>query len=124
MNRPVFNTRAVFLVMASLAMMLKLLLAPGLMPSMDARGEATLVICTSAGSKVIADPFSDAGEQKKPPCPFESQSAAATVTPPQPVRLAAIDYPVASSPVETGAAPGRGLTAPPPPSTGPPLLLA
>jgi hypothetical protein len=116
-------SRAAALVLAVMAMTMRLLFAPGLMPAVDTHGVATLVLCTSHGAKIIPDPDAPAGEHRKP-CPFEGQASAAPVDAPQPLRLVAFEYPAIVEPTGANVSPRHDLTAPPPPQTGPPVSLA
>lgn len=122
--------RDAFLVLATLAIALKIMIPAGFMPSVDPRdGAVALVLCTSQGVKVVdrlpgqtdehdGQPAHDA------PCPFAAQGAA---TPP-PVMAAVVQAEPAPdveplAPAALAAVPGRGLAAPPPPPTGPPVAL-
>jgi hypothetical protein len=122
-NQRTSSTREIAIVLAAIAMVLRLLFAPGLMPGLDAHGAATLTLCTSQGMKVIPNPAAPASQHQKS-CPFEGQASAAPADAPEPLRLAAIEYPIIAEFLHTHVSPGRGLIAPPPPQTGPPLALA
>lgn len=113
--------------LAFLALTFAILVPPGFMPTSDASGHGlAIVICTGHGPLQL-DPSTD---HKVPPgkskagaaCPF-----AANVTPPLPPAVAVGVQPAPFGFVASAAisyqAPGRGLAAPPPPSTGPPVLI-
>ena len=124
--------RDAFLVLATLAIALKIMIPAGFMPSVDPRdGAIALVLCTSEGVKVVDRPpgSHQTGEHDgKPahdaPCPFAAQGAA---TPPPAMAAFAEAEPIAhvepSARIARTVIPGRGLAAPPPPPTGPPVAL-
>jgi len=113
--------------LAFLALAFAIVVPPGFMPASRADGQGlAIVICTGHGPLQL-DPSPD---HKAPPgkskagaaCPF-----AANVTPPllpvfgvgaRPATFGVVPVASVSPP-----APGRGLAAPPPPATGPPLLI-
>ncbi|MBQ1562956.1 DUF2946 family protein [Caulobacter sp.] len=127
--------RDAFLVLATLAIALKIMIPAGYMPGMEPRNGLpfALVLCTGDGARMVEPGQSLAGhkgdsQDKKAAhdggCPFASQGAAApppTVTATDAVQLVA--YLAPPTPLERAVAPGRGLAAPPPPPTGPPALL-
>ncbi|AAK25461.1 DUF2946 family protein [Caulobacter vibrioides] len=141
MTRPTSNARLLardaFLALALLAVVLKVMIPAGFMPSAESRNGLpfALVLCTGDGAKVVqpgdtldarhgekGDQSDKAGHDV--PCPFAAQGAAAP--PPTVVATIAIDLVAYAAPVIPPArtlAPGRGLAAPPPPATGPPLVL-
>jgi len=117
--------RSVFLTLALLALVLKVLVPQGFMVSNKGEG-FPLVICTGHGVQTVAAANHDGSKaplQKKSdvPCAF-----AGGVTPPAPSHLAVLSEPYAAQADRIGAVrlrdliPGRGLAAPPPPSQGPP----
>lgn len=120
--RSTSDTRAAAILMAALAMVVKLVFAPGLMPAVE-RGAPTLVICTGQGAKVITDPAGQHSQAHKP-CPFEGQAPLGPTETPQPLLTARAEYPAPMPAFHSAVAPGSGLTAPPPPSTGPPSKVA
>lgn len=127
--------RDAFLVLATLAIALKIMIPAGFMPGVESRNGLpfALVLCTGDGAKVV-EPGQALGSHKgdekgdkaahDAPCPFATQGAAA----PPPVivavaeaqTIAYVEAPVAAP---RTVAPGRGLAAPPPPPTGPPSAL-
>lgn len=138
MTRPTSTARLLardaFLALALLAVVLKVMIPAGFMPSAESRNGLpfALVLCTGDGAKVVQPGDAlDArhGEQSDKaghdaPCPFAAQGAAA----PPPSVVAAIDidlvaYAAPILPPARTLAPGRGLAAPPPPPTGPPVVL-
>lgn len=113
--------------LAFLALAFSLAVPPGFMPAGQADGRGfAIVICTGHGPLQL-DPSPD---HKAPPgksqagaaCPF-----AANVTPLLPPAIAVGVHQAPFDIVATAAvshqAPGRGLAAPPPPATGPPVLI-
>ena len=124
--------RDAFLVLATLAIALKIMIPAGFMPSVDPRdGAIALVLCTSEGVKVV-DRLPDSHQTDKhggkpahdAPCPFAAQGAA--TPPPAMVAVAEakhVAYVEPPAPIARTVVPGRGLAAPPPPPTGPPVAL-
>ena len=122
-------TRLAALMMA-LAMMARLLVPAGFMPMTGADGAPTLVMCTGTGPMAMPamaradtrrhDPAQ--GHDADHACPFAAMAAAADFAraPLPPLAFAAI-VAVTLAAVHHSI-PGRGLAAPPPPKTGPPLL--
>ena len=114
------------LALASLALFLKILIPPGYMaaPAKPDGPAFALVLCTAQGMVTLdpADHQDGAGDSapsdedgaRHSPCAFAGHGLNA----PAP-DLA--DRPLI---VATDVVPGRGLAAPPPPATGPPLLQA
>jgi hypothetical protein len=111
--------------LAFLALAWSLLAPAGFMPTLGAGHGLTITICTGHGPLRYDPP----GDHKAPPakskasaCPF-----AANITPPPPPAAIAWSGPVAHDTANLTAAvsqaPGRGLAAPPPPATGPPVLI-
>jgi len=125
--------RDAFLVLATLAIALKIMIPAGFMPGVDQSGGLpfALVICTGDGLKVVDQlPASQKTDEHggksahDAPCPFAAQGAA-TPAPAMIVVAQAqlVAYAEPLTPVARTAAPGRGLAAPPPPPTGPPIAL-
>lgn len=112
------------------ALVARMLVPAGWMPSTDRAFAIT--VCTGIDTQTVwldtqgkthkQDP-SKAGDSDHEPCTFAG-SAFASLTPETPVIEGAVAY---SSRAPTSAydhvAIGRGLAAPPPPSTGPPSLI-
>jgi hypothetical protein len=114
-------------VAAMVALAFAVIVPPGFMPARAADGQGlAVVICTGHGPLQVGVPGDHQAPAQKSKagaaCPF---AAAATAPPPAapavfegPARLAAL------TPVVAGdQSPGRGLAAPPPPATGPPLTV-
>ncbi len=120
--------------MAMLAVMIRVLIPAGFMvaPGPDAGG-SRIVICSGQGAvEVLVDGLghqtkspADHGEARggEHPCAFASL-ATAPLTSDQALVSASADYadPV-QAPGISAQRPGLGLAAPPPPKTGPPILL-
>ncbi|GIL37873.1 DUF2946 family protein [Roseiterribacter gracilis] len=114
--------------LAILAILLRAAIPGGFMlSSAKAGGMPDLVVCTSQGLMTIAhdaDPASaDSDSKQDTSCAFTATSAV-TIAPTL-VQIAAPTYAVMAT-VQRAVAdqrPGRGLAAPPPPTTGPPSLI-
>lgn len=117
--------------MVALAVALRLTVLPGYMIQATP-GAVTVVVCTANGavSQTVGgegmasspDDQQDERSDKSPVCAF-SMAGAALAAPD--VRIAAAVPPVAGPTLPaltSSTAPGRGLAAPPPPSTGPPFI--
>ena len=139
MTRPIATARLLardaFLVLATLAIALKIMIPAGFMPGVEPRNGLpfALVLCTGEGAKIVEPGGAlenrkagdhDPGTAHDSPCPFAAQGAAA----PPPTILATVESQLAvyaQPPVAAArdVMPGRGLAAPPPPPTGPPVVL-
>lgn len=117
--------------MMALALLARLLVPAGFMPMVGAGGAPALVLCT--GTAPMAMPgMAGAHQRRHDPapghdgehaCPFGALAAAvvdAVRAPLPPLPFAAIV--AATLAAVYRSMPGRGLAAPPPPKTGPPLL--
>jgi len=117
--------------LVALAVALRLTVLPGYMIQATPHA-VTVVLCTANGavSQTVdgegmassPDDQKDERSGKSPVCAF-SMAGAALAAPD--VRIVAAAPPLAGptlSPPTTSTAPGRGLAAPPPPSTGPPFI--
>ncbi|WP_374345427.1 hypothetical protein [Phenylobacterium sp.] len=118
-----------WLIAALLAVALRVLVPQGYMA--DHRNDLpfALVICTAQGAVALdasklPQPNAPAhGAHKPAPCAFAGLGAApplASAAPPAPARFVVVAAPRLHS---TAVRPGQGLAAPPPPATGPPLLI-
>ena len=114
-----------FYALALLALLFKVYVPTGFMVG----DGGTVVICTGMGPMKMADTYREAPaapdkHKTDHACPFAGNAA----PPLAPLIGAALVAPTAletrTDTVALNVAPGRGLAAPPPPSTGPPLLLA
>lgn len=125
--------RDAFLVLATLAIALKIMIPTGFMPDADqgAGLPFAVVLCTSDGMKVVDQlPTSHQADEHggksahDAPCPFATQGA---VTPPPAMSAIAeaqrVAYVEPLTPLARVVSPGRGLAAPPPLPTGPPVDL-
>ncbi len=117
-----WDWRGALVVLAFLALALRILVPPGMMPGPTGHGTVALVICTGHG------PVSAPGPARTPthhsgseaPCAFAGHAAVAG-----PALIALLGEPIERSPpvpahANPGVAPGLGLAAPPPPSQAPP----
>ena len=128
--------RDAFLVLATLAIALKIMIPVGFMPDMGQRNGLpfAMVLCTGDGAKVVLSTKAldtqtpDDQGRKSPhdaPCSFAAQGANAPA--PMTMGVDAAQVAVHVSPDTRSmrdTSPGRGLAAPPPPSTGPPIAQA
>ena len=119
--------RDVWLMLALLAVGLRILIPVGFMPGSTGHGNYALVLCTADGA-VTVDPAKDKAPAKSGhdgACVFAAHAAAG----PEPTVEAGVEpayaQPVALvQPAQTSLAPGRGLAAPPLPARGPPVLVS
>lgn len=122
------GNRALAAMLLAAALFVRALVPTGYMAAPDARSITVTICADASGSpRQVQVPLGekhDAGQDhqdKHSPCAFAGMAAA---TPAAPVLLAAL------APVAAPAAPfaaqvvaiGRGLAAPPPPQTGPPII--
>lgn len=127
--------RDAFMVLATLAIALRIMIPTGFMPSFEPRNGLpfAMVLCTGQGAKIVLpgetlgtgeDHDRGGKSDHAAPCGFAAQGAA--VAPPVVAEMAeraSLTYappPIARTPCVT---PGRGLAAPPPPPRGPPPLM-
>jgi hypothetical protein len=123
-HRPRAPTRAWLALLLALALAVRALVPSGWMPAGENRG-MQLVPCPSEGAVPMAGHHHhhrDDHAAADHPCAFAGLGLPSDLPPPPPAilprpRLAAIT----PAPVHDRR-PGRGLAAPPPPATGPPLL--
>lgn len=123
--------RPVALAILGVALLLRVLIPTGWMPSHGADGVTRITLCTGMGA---VDAWVDAAgtvHDKKPvdkggadqPCAFAGLAMLADV-PDAAVEPPPVEYAAPSdSAFPTSVAVGRGLAAPPPPSTGPPAFV-
>jgi len=122
--------------LAALALLVRLIVPAGFMPAASASGTPTLVICTGQGQMAMPmptgmhmagmehgkAPADHDGDMASHGCFLAAVGGAIDIAAP----LASIPLPfiVAAEPVVHAfvARPGLGLAAPPPPKTGPPAL--
>lgn len=124
--------------LACVAIALRVLVPQGYMVAANPQpGSFPIVLCTSQGPLTIssqetaydAEHLSDipvehpGGQKGDPSCAFSVLNAALAVE--APILTAMVDWRWVrrSIPVAPQTTPGRGLAAPPPPSTGPPLQI-
>lgn len=113
--------------LALLALLVLALVPPGFMPgARTSELGVPLVICTGQGGMVVGEFPGDrqpgpVDEGHKPVCIFAGLAAA---PPPPPIPAPTAPEPAPTAEASPGPAralaPGRGLTAPPPPARGPP----
>ncbi|UTP38458.1 hypothetical protein M9M90_14695 [Phenylobacterium sp. LH3H17] len=126
------TTRGIFLMLAALAVALKVMIPAGFMTRQAANDlPFALVLCTAQGAVKVepgqaAPAHDDRGDlaDHDSPCAFAGHATAAPA--PSPIATGAVEF-VAYRAVTTrplvDLAPGRGLAAPPLPARGPPSLL-
>ncbi len=124
--------RSVLLTLALFAVMLRVAIPAGFMMGQAPSGAFAMVICSPDGARVAAaDWAGQDGRQKAPadsqkhdsPCVFAGHGLADSPPPILMVRPAGmVVASAAPPPLLRDARPGRGLAAPPPPATGPPIL--
>lgn len=119
-SRGTFRTEAA-LALVALALALRLLIAPGFMPVAGPQG-FTVSLCTAQGPVDVQIPGKAPAQTAHDPCPYAALGFPPLI--PAVAALAGLPVPLARAIV---AAPGLqrphiGAPAPPPPSTGPPLL--
>ncbi len=118
--------RCVCLTLAMFAVALKIVVPPGFMAAPSGDLPFPLVLCTSQGAVVVGhsqpDKAPDDGADHVP-CVFAASAAGAPAPDGFDVVPVAYARYEAPAPRAFAPAPGRGLAAPPPPSTGPPVLL-
>lgn len=120
-------TRSAAILLAALAMAVRIMLPSGYMPGATASGAPTIIICSGSGPLAMSLPMSpdrDHHDHDKAehPCAFAATAA--------PAELPAATAPLLALQAEAVVAtraitlrPGHGLAAPPPPKTGPPPLI-
>jgi len=122
----------VALAMAVMAVALRVLVPAGYMPG--GPGESAIVLCTAQGlQSVVVDhaargpsnPADDRSGEPKTDHPCAFAGLAQAFAPTSPAAFTPAGWTVAAAPQARApdAAPGRGLAAPPPPATGPPLEI-
>ena len=114
-----------FYALALLALLFKVYVPTGFMVG----DGGTVVICTGMGPMKMADTHREAPaapdkHKADHACPFASNGAPPLAHPMVAALVAPMMLETRTDSVALNVAPGRGLAAPPPPSTGPPLLLA
>lgn len=127
--------QGVGLLLAALALLVRLAFPTGFMLSPERASLPTLVICTGQGAMTVAIDAQGVAHEVKGgqdhksdgktthPCTF-AVATAAVVAPALIATLApmALDQ-VVNAPLMTTQRPGLGLAAPPPPTTGPPARI-
>lgn len=113
------------LALVLVALGLRILIPPGVMPGTPSDGGVPLVICTGHGPAVSLGGDKSPGHPDKPPppCAFAGHVLGPAPAGPDVIASHATAYAAAVFASASDLAPGRGLAAPPPPSTGPPVLL-
>jgi hypothetical protein len=113
--------------LAILAILLRAAIPGGFMLSAaKAGGMPDLVVCTAQGLMTIAADAGHDGDQAKQDTSCAFTAVAAVTIEPTRIALAAPFYADATVPHRAvpDQRPGRGLAAPPPPTTGPPALAS
>lgn len=112
------------LLLAALA--LRLLVPAGYMPQGGGALSLSVTICSGLGedrANITIDRDAPAGQDRHDPCPFAVGAMPADLPAPVILPVLAVSPETAVPLLHTVAAPGRGLAAPPPPATGPPLIF-
>ncbi len=112
------------LALIALGVALRVLIAPGMMPVPTSAG-VTLTLCTAQGP--VAYQLDIHGKQPASaahdPCPYAAMGAIPLVAAPVALAVVHVITPLALAPFKPAdVRPHIGAPAPPPPSTGPPLL--
>ncbi|MDO8323661.1 MAG: hypothetical protein Q7T23_12050 [Phenylobacterium sp.] len=126
------------LMLACMAIALRVFIPQGYMlaPGADS-GSVPIVLCTPQGARTVSidaaghivdsptkTPTDPSGSPAADhPCAFSGSGVAFAAEPPMLVVLAGLRWVHVSVAVESQTTPGRGLAAPPPPPTGPPLQI-
>jgi hypothetical protein len=120
--------RALALALIGLALLLRIAMPAGWMPS---QGRIGITLCTAYGAvqTTVAIPGLHHGDGHDAPAPQDHPCAFAGIGAPLDI-AAVLDAPVFAAVavavvagIAQGGAIGRGLAAPPPPATGPPTIL-
>lgn len=124
--------RSLILAIFACAILVRALVPAGWMPTMGANGGIVISMCTGMGAVEMVLAPDGSLHEKAPvkhdgatdhPCTFaglgQAFAAADPVAMPVPLPVDFIDPPLAPQLVSIG----RGLAAPPPPQTGPPILV-
>lgn len=121
--------RPVALAILGVALLLRVMIPTGWMPSHGADGVTRITLCTGMGAVQAWVDADGTIHDKKPmdkggadqPCAFAGLAMLADV-PEAAIELPAISAPHAEPVFPATVGIGRGLAAPPPPSTGPPAF--
>ena len=112
------------------ALLMRALMPVGWMPATGADGALHITICTGMGAQNIvvgADgklhkQMPAGGQHDQQPCGFGALALGLGATPMLAVPMLRMPASLVRPPHQQGMAIGQGLAAPPPPSTGPPIL--
>ena len=123
--------RGLFLTLALMALVMRVMIPGGFMMAATPTGAFAMVICSADPGRTMSVDWADAEGKQKPsdaqshdsPCVFAGHGLA-DAPPLSPVIQPETRFVATPQPVRPAKAliPGRGLAAPPPPSTGPPVL--
>jgi hypothetical protein len=124
--------RTLILAVFACAILVRALVPAGWMPSVGADGGVVISLCTGAGAVDMVLAADGTVHEKAPvkhdgandhPCAFAGLAQAFAAADPVVLPIA-LPAPVIDPPLmPASVAVGRGLAAPPPPQTGPPLLV-
>lgn len=129
---------ALALMLACMVMALRVFIPQGYMLAPGAvSGSVPIMLCTPQGARIVnidaaghvldspaETPNDSSGSPAADhPCAFSGSGVAFVAEAPMLVALAGLRWVHASVAVEPQTTPGRGLAAPPPPPTGPPLQI-
>ncbi|MFC3173089.1 hypothetical protein ACFOD9_02370 [Novosphingobium bradum] len=127
--KPLRSSRALVALLLAVLLAGRMVVPTGWMPVRTGEGFAIMLCSGSGAGQAWVDTAGKLHQGHKPegkseakdPCPYGAISApAALPAAPQLAALAPVPSP-APAPALPGVAVGRGLAAPPPPATGPPL---
>ncbi len=132
MFRRLISTQSkLMLALLSLTLAVRVIIPAGFMPTADAGGMMRISLCSGMGPQTawldksghVHKDTPAKGQHDPQPCGFGALAfGAETPDAPAMVSLAPLDKAAIGLPSFTLAI-GRGLAAPPPPSTGPPILI-
>ncbi|MFZ4747916.1 MAG: DUF2946 family protein [Sphingomonas sp.] len=115
----------------TVAMLLRLVIPAGYMPTTDATGAIRISVCTGTGAQTayvdrdgkVHKEAPDGKHQDPQPCGFGALSVGLATTLVATLVLPSVVANLAIIAAHAAPSVGKGLAAPPPPSTGPPSLI-
>lgn len=103
------------------ALALRLLIAPGMMPVVSAKG-ITIELCTAQGAVEVTLPGQPVHDPDRGQCPFAALGIAPLLAAPAPLAAPQPAATASQPPALRLARPHIGAPAPPPPARGPPAF--